>query len=80
MQAKEFVMVDRISYRHRSAIKQWPIVILRVYAGVFFASAGIAKLGRDNFAEGMSRFLSANLDASFSFYRPFIESLVLLLP
>lgn len=51
--------------------------MLRVYAGVFFANAGIAKIGRGNFDEGMSRFLSANLDAAFSFYRSFVEAVVL---
>ena len=70
-------MVDRIRDRHHTAIKHWPIAILRIYAGVFFANAGITKIGRDNFAEGMSRFLSPNLDASFSFYRPLVESIVL---
>ncbi len=70
-------MVDRISYRRHTAIKQWPIAILRVYAGVFFVNGGITKLGPDSFAEGMSRFLGGNLDSSFAFYRPFVESIVL---
>ncbi len=70
-------MVDRISGPRRRAIHLWPIAMLRVYAGVFFANAGIAKIGGGNFAEPMSRFLSANLDESFAFYRPFIESVVL---
>ena len=70
-------MVDRIRSRRHTIIKLWPIVILRVYAGVFFANAGIAKLGRDNFADGMTRFLRNNLDSSFSFYRPFLESIVM---
>ena len=70
-------MVDRIRSRRHTIIKHWPIVILRVYAGVFFANSGIAKLGRDNFADGMTRFLRNNLDSSFSFYRPFLESIVM---
>ena len=70
-------MADRIRDRHHTIIKHWPIVVLRVYAGVFFANAGIAKLGRDNFADGMTGFVRGNLDSSFSFYRPFLESVVL---
>lgn len=70
-------MVDRLSSKRRRAVQLWPIVMLRVYAGVFFTNAGIAKIGRDDFAEGMSRFLNANLDRSFAFYRSFIESVVL---
>jgi len=69
-------MVDRLRSSRSRSVHLWPIVMLRVYAGVFFANAGIAKIGRD-FSESMSRFLSANLDESFSFYRPFIESVVL---
>lgn len=69
-------MVDRLKRRRHWSPKLWPIFVVRVFAGVFFANAGIAKIGRD-FAESMSRFLSANLDESFSFYRPFIESVVL---
>ena len=69
-------MVDRLKSKRARSVHLWPIVMLRVYAGVFFANAGIAKIGRD-FPESMSRFLSANLDAAFSFYRPFVESVVL---
>lgn len=70
-------MVDRLSSKSRRTIHHWPIVMLRVFAGVFFAYAGIAKIGGGDFSESMSRFLSANLDASFSFYRAFTESVVL---
>lgn len=70
-------MVDRIRDRRHRIIKQWPVVVLRVYAGVFFANSGITKLGRDNFADGMSGFLRNNLESSFSFYRPFLESVVM---
>ena len=69
-------MVDRLNGRRHRSPKLWPVFVIRVYAGIVFANAGIAKIGRD-FAESMSRFLSANLDESFSFYRPFIESVVL---
>jgi thiosulfate dehydrogenase [quinone] large subunit len=70
-------MVDRLDSRPHFAVKQWPIVVLRVYAGLFFAWNGIAKISRDNFADGMEGFLNAQLANSFAFYRPFIESVVL---
>lgn len=70
-------MVDRLESRSHFALKHWPIVVLRVYTGLFFAWNGIGKIGRDNFADGMEGFLNAQLENSFAFYRPFIESVVL---
>ena len=71
------MMVDRIDSRTPTALRHWPIVLLRVYAGVFFANDGIGKLRHDDFANGLAGFLSRTLDSSFSFYRPFLESVVL---
>lgn len=70
-------MLDRIDSRTSIALRQWPIVLLRVYTGVFFAYQGIGKLRQDDFASGLAGFLSGTLDASFSFYRPFLESVIL---
>ena len=70
-------MVDRLTSKSRTSIKRWPIVLLRVYTGVFFAWHGIGKISRGNFQEGMQDFLHAQLDRSFSFYRPLLESVVL---
>ena len=70
-------MVDRLDSRPHGALKFWPIVVLRVYAGVFFAWHGAGKLLRGNFADGMEGFLTGRLESSFSFYRPFIEVVVL---
>ncbi|MDH3441036.1 MAG: hypothetical protein OEM63_09805 [Gammaproteobacteria bacterium] len=52
-------MVDRLSSRTRSALLLWPVVVLRLYAGFFFAWNGISKLIRDNFAGGLAGFLNA---------------------
>ena len=71
------MMVDRISSRTNVVLRQWPIVLLRVYTGVFFAYHGIGKLRQDDFAGGLAGFLSSSLESSFSFYRPFIESVAL---
>ncbi len=71
------MMVDRIDSRTSVMLRQWPIVLLRVYTGVFFAYHGVGKLRQEDFASGMAGFLSRTLDASFSFYRPFLESVIL---
>lgn len=71
------MMVDRIDTRTSVALKQWPIVLLRVYSGVFFAYHGIRKIRRDDFASGLEGFVTRNLEESFSFYRPFLESVIL---
>ncbi len=69
--------VDRISSRTSIALKQWPIVLLRVYTGVFFVYHAIGKLRHEDIATYLSDILNADPDASFSFYRPFVESIVL---
>jgi uncharacterized membrane protein YphA (DoxX/SURF4 family) len=70
-------MVDRLDSRPHVAVKHWPIAVLRVYTGLFFTWNAIGKIRRDNFAEGMEGFLNAQLENSFAFYRPFIETVVL---
>ena len=70
-------MVDRLDSKPHGRLKLWPIVMLRIYTGVFFAWHGIGKISRGNFAEGMAGFLNANLESSFGFYRPFVESVIL---
>jgi len=58
-------------------IRDWPIVLLRVYTGLFFIYFGIGKIARGNFAEGMGGFVNMQLENSFGFFRPFLESVVL---
>lgn len=70
-------MVDRLNARAPVAIRHWPVVLLRVYTGLFFAWNGFAKLRMENFADWMGEFLQGQLDSSFAFYRPFIEAAVL---
>jgi len=70
-------MVDRISSRTSVVLRHWPIVLLRVYTGVFFVYHGIGKLRSDDFASGMADFLTNSLETTFSFYRPFVESVIL---
>jgi thiosulfate dehydrogenase [quinone] large subunit len=59
------------------ALREWPIVLLRVYTGVFFAYYGFGKLRRSDFADGLAGFVNGNLENSFGFFRPFLESVVL---
>lgn len=58
-------------------IREWPIVLLRVYTGVFFLKYGYGKLVHDDFADGLAGFVNGNLENSFGFFRPFLESVVL---
>ena len=55
----------------------WPITLLRVYTGVFFFYHGFGKVTNANFADGLSGFVSGNLEKCFGFIRPFLESVVL---
>jgi len=59
------------------AIRLWPIVLLRIYTGVFFIYHGFGKIRRDNFADGVVGFLNGQAEGTFDFYRPFVESVVL---
>ena len=70
-------MSDYLEGRHRPRLRLWPIAALRIYAGLFFAWHGLGKLRREDFADGLAGFVSANLESAFSFYRPFIEGVVL---
>lgn len=59
------------------AARNWPIVLLRIYTGLFFLYYGFGKLRRDNFADGLSGFVNSNLESSFGFFQPFLENVVL---
>ena len=59
-------------------LRDWPLLLLRVYTGVFFAWYGIGKIRRgSDFGEGLAGFVNGNLENSFGFFRPFLESVVL---
>jgi len=70
-------MVDRLESKPHGRLRLWPVVLLRVYTGVFFVWHGISKLRGGNFVDGMSNFINGSLDGSFGFYRPFLEGVVL---
>ncbi|MDJ0940206.1 MAG: DoxX family membrane protein [Woeseiaceae bacterium] len=52
----------------------WPLVLLRVYTGVFFLYFGIVKVIGGVNVEG---FLNAVSDNTFGFYRPVVENVIL---
>lgn len=61
----------------RSArINTWPIVLLRVYTGVFFAYFGLRKITNPDFASGVSGFIGSVSENTFGFYQGFAESVV----
>ena len=64
-------------FHRRKTAHLWPVTLLRVYTGVYFLYFGFGKVRRGGFADGMERFLNAQLDNTFGFFRPFIESVVL---
>jgi len=68
-------MSDLDEFRSAKAMREWPIVLLRVYTGIFFLYHGWSKITNDDF--GVAGFLGAVSENTFGFYRPFVESVVL---
>lgn len=63
-------------FRSSKAIRQWPIVLLRVYTGIFFLSHGWSKVSREG-GFGVDGFLGSVSENTFGFYRPFVDAVVL---
>ena len=59
------------------SIRHWPIVLLRVYTGIFFLKFGWGKITNENFPDGMVGFLNSVSENTFGFYRGFVESVVI---
>jgi len=70
-------MADRLTSGSHAVIRLWPVLLLRVYTGVFFAWHGLGKLRRGNFSDGMEGFLNVQSGKSFGFYQSFIDNVVL---
>lgn len=69
-------MPDMLSSDRHSVPKLWPIALLRIYTGVFFAWHGLNKLRGDKFSENLANFVSTREEQSFGFYRGFAENVV----
>ena len=63
-------------FRTAKSIREWPIVLLRVYTGIFFLYYGWSKISNDKFADGVAGFLGSQ-ENTFGFYRPFVDSVVI---
>ncbi len=61
----------------KKVVHHWPITLLRVYTGVFFVQYGYGKVTNPNFAQGLTGFVTGNLEKCYGFMRPFLESVVL---
>ena len=60
-----------------SKINTWPIVVLRVYTGIFFAYHGVTKIMGGFSGDGTVGFLnSPNTEGMFGFYRPIVDSVI----
>lgn len=59
-------------FRSTKPMSDWPIVLLRVYTGIFFLKFGWGKITNENFANGVAGFLG-NQEGTFAFYRPIAE-------
>ena len=58
-------------------VHHWPIVLLRVFSGVFFTYNGFGKILRGGFENGLERVVTSRLESSFDFFQPFLETVVL---
>ena len=56
-------------------INTWPILLLRLYTGVFFLYFGIRKIINPNFSDGLAGFIGMQ-ENTVGFYRGFLESVV----
>ena len=56
-------------------INTWPILLLRVYTGVFFLYFGVRKLINPDFSDGLAGFIGAQ-ENTVGFYRAFLDSVV----
>jgi len=64
-------------FRTKKRLNAWSLTLLRVYTGVFFFTYGFGKVRNPNFADGLAGFVNNQLENSFGFMRPFLESVVL---
>lgn len=74
--SRETMMSNLDDFR-ASRIRTWPILLLRVYAGLYFLYFGMRKISRGNFADGLTASVSSRLEDSFWMFRPFLEHVVL---
>ena len=70
--------MSSLSFRNKKKdLHLWPITLLRVYTGVFFAWHGYSKITGGPFGESLGGIVTGRIDSAFAFFRPFLESVVL---
>ena len=70
-------MTDQQNSNSSDSFRYWPIVVLRLYAGVYFTYHGFSKFSKEGFSDRMAGFLQSRLESSFGFYQGIIESVIL---
>jgi thiosulfate dehydrogenase [quinone] large subunit len=63
-------------FQSMKTLRNWPILLLRVYTGVFFAYYGFRKIVGGTFTDGMTGFLTSREDM-VSWYRVIVEAVFL---
>ena len=59
-----------------SKINTWPILVLRVYTGLFFLYFGVRKVWTGFSGTNTEGFLGAMSENTFGFYKPIVENVV----
>jgi thiosulfate dehydrogenase [quinone] large subunit len=59
-------------FRSSKALREWPIVLLRIYTGVFFLKYGWGKITNDQFSNGVAGFLGSQ-EGTYGFYQPIAD-------
>lgn len=63
-------------FQSMKTLRNWPILLLRVYTGIFFAYYGFRKIVSGSFADGMTGFLSSRADDTVGWYRMIVEAVI----
>lgn len=64
-------------FQRMKTLRDWPILLLRVYTGVFFAYYGIRKIIGGFAGSSLEGFLTGRAEDSVAWYRVILESVVL---
>jgi thiosulfate dehydrogenase [quinone] large subunit len=63
-------------FQSMKTLRNWPILLLRVYTGIFFAYYGFRKIVSGSFTEGLAGFLSSRAEDSVGWYRVIVEAVI----
>ena len=63
-------------FQNMKGLRNWPILLLRIYTGVFFAYYGLRKILGGSFTDGMVGFLGSREDM-VGWYRVIVDAVIL---